>query len=84
MPDILTPGTRAFSIFKWIGTITGVTGALILALNIPISGWGWVLFGISSAIWTMAALKTRDHSLAVLQAVFFVVDVIGGWRWLIV
>jgi hypothetical protein len=84
MSDILTPGTRAFSTFKWIGTGTGVAGALILALNIPISGWGWVLFGVSSGIWSAVALKTHDHSLAVLQGVFFVVDIIGVWRWLIV
>jgi len=35
---VLTPGTPAFSALKWVGTATGVLGALMLALNIPLSG----------------------------------------------
>ena len=80
---VLTPGTRAFSALKWLGTLTGVLGALILALNIPVSGWGWVLFTISSISWTIAGLALRDASLAVLQGTFIVVDLLGVWRWLI-
>ena len=80
---ILTPGTRAFSALKWLGTVTGVLGALVLALNIPVSGWGWVLFTISSISWTVAGLVLRDMSLAVLQGAFVFVDLLGVWRWLI-
>jgi len=82
--SLLTPGTRAFAALRWIGTTTGVVGALVLALNIPVSGWGWVLFTISSISWTIAGLVLKDMSLVVLQAAFVVVDVIGVWRWLIV
>lgn len=82
--SIMTPGTRAFAALRWVGTLTGVFGALILALNIPVSGWGWVLFTISSISWTIAGLVLKDMSLVVLQAAFVVVDVIGVWRWLIV
>lgn len=80
---VLTPGTRAFSALKWLGTITGVLGALMLALNIPVSGWGWVLFTISSVSWTVAGLVLRDTSLVVLQGAFVAVDLLGVWRWLI-
>ena len=81
---VLTPGTTAFSAVKWVGTTTGVLGALILALNIPLSGWGWTLFLISSLSWTFAGVVMKDMSLAVLQFAFVVVDIIGVWRWLIV
>ncbi len=81
---VLTPGTAAFSTVKWVGTTTGVLGALILALNIPLSGWGWTLFLISSLSWTFAGVVMKDMSLAVLQFAFVVVDIIGVWRWLIV
>ena len=67
---------------KWFGTVTGIVGAAILALNIPISGWGWVLFGASSAAWTIAGIIMREPSLTLLQAGFFVVDLVGVWRWL--
>ncbi len=81
---ILTPGTPAFSALKWVGTITGVVGAFILALNIPFSGWGWTLFLISSVTWTFAGAVMKDVSLVVLQFAFVLVDVIGIWRWLLV
>lgn len=67
---------------KWFGTITGLVGAGILALNIPISGWGWVLFAVSSVAWAVAGLIMREPLLAALQAGFFVVDLVGIWRWL--
>jgi len=81
---VLTPGTPAFSALKWVGTITGVLGALMLALNIPLSGWGWTLFLVSSLSWTLAGAVMKDTSLVVLQFAFVVVDMIGVWRWLIV
>ena len=81
---VLTPGTPAFSALKWVGTTTGVLGALMLALNILLSGSGWALFLISSLSWTLAGAVMKDMSLVVLQFAFVVVDMIGVWRWLIV
>ena len=75
---------RPMTVLKWFGTVTGVAGAMILALNIPISGWGWVLFALSALAWTIAGLVQRETSLVVLQGAFLVVDLIGIWRWLIV
>ena len=69
---------------KWFGTITGLIGAFILALNLPISGWGWVLFGASSLAWTIAGIMMREPSLTLLQGGFFAVDLVGVWRWLLV
>ncbi len=83
-PSLLTQGTPAFAALRWFGTVTGVVGALILALNIPVSGWGWLLFAISAAAWTVAGMVIRDHSLVVLQGTFLVVDLVGIWRWLII
>ena len=79
----LQQGTMSFSILKWVGTATGVTGAFVLALNLPLSGWGWVLFGVSSLCWTIAGIAMRDYSLVVLQSAFFIVDILGIWRWLV-
>ncbi len=33
---------------KWIGTATGILGALWIASNVPTSGWGYLLFTLSS------------------------------------
>ena len=77
MPPIL-------SLAKWAGTVFGVTGASLIALNLPISGWGFLLFLVSSVSWTVAGVMMREHSLILLNAVFTVINVLGIYRWLIV
>ncbi len=47
---------------KWLGTATGIAGATLVALNLPISGWGFVLFLASSVSWTVAALRMREDT----------------------
>ena len=68
---------------KWLGTATGIAGATVIALNLPISGWGFVLFLVSSVSWTVAGLRMRERSLAFLQAAFTAINLLGIYRWLI-
>ncbi len=68
---------------KWIGTAAGILGAIIVALNVPFSGWGFVAFLVSSLGWLTAALMMRETSLALLQAAFTAINVLGIYRWLI-
>jgi drug/metabolite transporter (DMT)-like permease len=68
---------------KWIGTGMGIAGALVVALNLPFSGWGFVLFLASSVSWTVVGLKMRENSLALLNGVFTAVNLLGIYRWLI-
>ncbi|MBF0453898.1 MAG: hypothetical protein HQL72_03650 [Magnetococcales bacterium] len=78
------PASRLLTWLKWIGTSTGVTGALLVALNIPQSGYGFLLFLISSLTWFAAGWRMREPSLMVLQGVFIGVNILGIWRWLVV
>jgi hypothetical protein len=66
---------------KWIGTGAGVSGAVLIALNVGLVGYGFVLFLLSSVLWLAAAVAQREPSLAVLQGTFTVINVIGLWRW---
>ena len=68
---------------KWLGTAAGVAGALLIALNLPWSGWGFALFLASSLSWGAAAVMMGEPSLAILQGVFTAINVLGIWRWLI-
>ena len=68
---------------KWIGTGAGLAGALVIALNLPFSGWGFVLFFVSSTTWLAAAVLQRDTALAVLSAGYTAVNILGMYRWLI-
>ncbi len=48
---------------KWFGTGMGIAGALVIALNLPFSGWGFVLFLVSSVSRTVADTGSGGHSV---------------------
>lgn len=71
-------------ILQWAGCATGVTGALLLALNTKHSGWGFVLFLVSNALWAAFGILTNAPGLVATQAIFTVTSLLGICRWLIV
>jgi hypothetical protein len=62
---------------KWLGTVCGVAGAIMIALNLGFVAYGFALFLVSSLLWGTVALIQREPSLVVLQSVITVVDVLG-------
>lgn len=70
-------------VLKWMGTGAGILGALLIAANTPISGWGFVLFLLSSLLWTAAGLLMREPSLVALNAAFTAINILGIVRWLL-
>lgn len=68
---------------KWIGTVLGACGALLIASNIPESGWAFVFFLASSTLWATVGLVMREPSLWSLNMVYMAIDVIGVYRWII-
>lgn len=75
---------KVLTVLKWIGTATGIIGALIVALNIDAVGIGFIFFAVSSATWTYAGWMHREMSLFVLQVVFLCIDLLGIYNWLYV
>jgi drug/metabolite transporter (DMT)-like permease len=67
---------------KWIGTAAGVAGAVLIALNLGVTGYGFLLFLVSSLLWSAAGWMQRDGSLVVLQVAFTAINVMGIVRWL--
>jgi hypothetical protein len=70
------------TVLKWIGTGSGALGALLIALNIPESGWAFAFFLVSSIAWFIAGLQMRDRALWMLNLVFIGIDTLGIVRWL--
>ena len=66
---------------KWIGTATGVAGAVLIALNIGAVAVGFVLFLISSVLWSAVGWIHREPSLVVLQGAFTAINLLGIYRW---
>ncbi len=69
-------------LLKWFGTATGIAGALMVALHIPLSGLGFILLWMSSMSWTVAGRVLREPSIVTLNVVFTAINVIGMYRWL--
>ena len=70
-------------VFEWMGAATGVLGALLLAINTPWSGYGFVAFLASNLFWITYGCMRRAFGLVTMQLVFTLTSVIGISRWLI-
>ena len=68
---------------EWGGCITGILGALCLAIRSPHSGYGFVLYLVSNAFWATYGVLTSANGLLTQQAVFSITSLIGVWNWLI-
>ncbi len=68
---------------RWVGTIAGICGGVLIALNIAISKYAFLIFLVSSISWLIQGYKNKDNALVLLNIVFIVIDLIGVYRWLI-
>jgi len=65
---------------KWIGTGAGVSGAIMIALNLGLVIYGFGLFLISSLLWSVIGWVQREMSLVVLQGTFTIINIVGIYR----
>lgn len=60
---------------KWVGTITSVIGAFILACGFVKTGYS--LFIIGSGAWFIVGFWTKDKAMITLNAFFLAADFVG-------
>lgn len=72
-------------IVKWAASISGMVAAFAVAADLGrrITGWGFVLFLLSSAAWIIAGLLDAEPALSTQNAVLFVINAVGVYRYLI-
>jgi hypothetical protein len=70
-------------IIQWAATITGIAAAILVALNLGarLTGWGFVIFAVSSIGWIAFALVERETPLAIQNGVLFCINLIGVYRY---
>jgi hypothetical protein len=68
---------------RWTAALTGIAGGLMLAVKIPWSGWGFVLFAASSLAWIASGLIMRVRSLVAVNAVLLLTNLLGIYRYLL-
>lgn len=67
------------------GMVTAVIAALMISSDISrrVTGFGFVLFTLSSIIWVIAGLAEKEGSLAIQNGVLFFINVLGIYRYLL-
>lgn len=72
---------KRLAVVGWIGSLFGLAGSFLLALNTSFSGYGFVAFLASNCAWLYHGTKTRTWPLVVMQIGFTVTSVIGLRNW---
>lgn len=69
---------------SWLAAGGTVTAAVMTAANIGarVTGWGFVVFSVSSLAWIAAGLQSGTSSLVTTNACLLIINMVGVWRWL--
>ena len=73
---------KRLDVIEWLGSALAISAALILALNIEISGWGFIIYAVSNFAWIYAAISRGNRPLLWMNGVFLLINIIGISRWL--
>jgi hypothetical protein len=63
--------------------VAGVSGAMLIALNLGVVGYGFALYLVSSLLWMAVGLAQREPRLVVLQGAFTAINVLSLFRWML-
>ena len=67
---------------EWVGSLTGLLGAGLLATNSVWSGYGFVAFLFSNMCWIAYGRMAQARGLITMQVGFTVTSLVGIWQWL--
>lgn len=72
-------------VWEWAASLSGMAAALMISLNLGrrITGFGFLIFVASSVCWIVAAALESEPALGSQNAVLFVINCVGVYRWLI-
>lgn len=65
-----------------IGAVTGICGALMLAMKSRLSAWAWPVWIASNFAWIYYAVSLHAYGMLTQQAVFLTINLFGTWQWL--
>ena len=68
--------------YEWLGSLSGLLGAFLLATNTGVSGYGFVAFLVSNACWLVVGARRAMWGLLWMQLGFTATTALGLYRWL--
>ncbi len=68
----------------WTATIATMIAAMMTASNLGprVTGWGFVVFSVSSVCWTTLGYATEQTALVATNGFLMITNIVGIWRWL--
>jgi hypothetical protein len=75
---------ETLDILRWAASLTGMAAAVLVALNAgaKITGWGFVVFSVSSLIWIGASAAAGNTPLVAQNLVLLAINLFGIYRYL--
>lgn len=70
-------------IIEYLGSIAGILGAGLLALNNDYSGYGFISFMLSNICFIIIGFKCKLYGLLVMQVFFTLTSIVGIYTWLL-
>ena len=70
---------------NWTGTITGILGAVMVALNAGnrVTGYGFAVFSFSALVWIISGFLQQESALTVQYFVLLAINLFGVYRWFV-
>lgn len=62
-------------------TVTGVTAALLMALNLNMFVLAYTLFIVSSILWAIYAWRNNNRQLLIMNVIFTTINLVGLVRF---
>lgn len=81
--ESLFPDGPARLALEWTGTVLGIAGAVLLALNGRHAKWGWPIWVVSNFCFVVFGLVTGAYGLATMQSAFMATSTLGCWKWIV-
>lgn len=70
-----------YTLVDWVGAVSGIMGAIIIASNIGVNWIGYVVFLVSSVCYSYLGWKVNRKGLMTMNLLFIVINIIGLIRW---
>lgn len=69
----------------YVAMISGTIAAVMVSSNVGrrITGYGFMVFTVSSVIWVIYGLQDTEMPLIIQNAVLTLINILGIYRWLI-
>lgn len=68
---------------EWLGTGTGIIGAILVSQGVPaIAVAGFVIWIVSNISWILFARLRRQHGLLVMQGFYLCTSLVAVFNWL--